>query len=302
MQIRISKESEVPIRQQLAEQIAFQIATGRLLPGQALPSVRELARRLKIHHNTVSHAYQDLVRRTWLVRRRGRRIVVRALTGGGGTEQGEDLDALIQRLVRVARDSGTSLQELRERVRRRLLAEPPDHLLVVDQEEGLRRLLREELQEAVPWPVECCSRDELAKNPSLAIGALVVSPQYAYDDVVCLVPGSGFTVAIAFSAADEHVERIHQLEHPSVIAVVSISPGFLRTALGLLAPAAGKRHSVLAYGLPLEDGASLRAADLVFCDSFAIREVEHPRAVHYRVIDPKSLAYVSTAMEAAQAA
>jgi DNA-binding transcriptional regulator YhcF (GntR family) len=64
MEIRISKESDVPVREQLAEQIVFQIATEKLKPGQMLPSVRELARRLGIHHNTVSHAYQDLVRRT----------------------------------------------------------------------------------------------------------------------------------------------------------------------------------------------------------------------------------------------
>ena len=57
MQIRISKQSEIPIREQIAEQIIFRIATDELKPGQALPSVRELARRLKIHHNTVSHVY-----------------------------------------------------------------------------------------------------------------------------------------------------------------------------------------------------------------------------------------------------
>ncbi|HUU12394.1 MAG TPA: GntR family transcriptional regulator [Terriglobia bacterium] len=57
MDIRVSKQSEVPVRQQMAEQIVLLIATGNLKPGQALPSVRELARRLKIHHNTVSHAY-----------------------------------------------------------------------------------------------------------------------------------------------------------------------------------------------------------------------------------------------------
>lgn len=301
MDIRISKESEVPIRQQLAEQIAFQIATGRLAPGQALPSVRELARRLKIHHNTVSHAYQDLVRRTWLVRRRGRRVEVRA-QAGAETPAHEDLDALINRLVRVARDSGHSLQELRERVRQRLLAEPPDHLLVVDQEEGLRRLLREELQEALPWPVECCPREELAANPGLGLGALVVAPAYAYDDVLPLVPGNGYTVSIAFSAADEHVDRIRNLDQPSVIAVVSISPSFLRTALSLLAPAAGKRHSLCTHALPLEDPASLRGADLVFCDTIAMREVAHPRALHYRVIDPRSLACVAAAMQSAQPA
>ena len=66
MVIQIDSESDVPIRHQLAEQIVFLIVTDRLKAGQKLPSVRELARRLKIHHNTVSESYQDLVRRSWL--------------------------------------------------------------------------------------------------------------------------------------------------------------------------------------------------------------------------------------------
>ena len=122
MDIRISKESEVPLRQQLAEQIVFHIATGKLKPGQALPSVRELARRLKIHHNTVSEAYQDLIRRMWLVGRRGSRVTVRALEEGAHSRAASGLDDLINTLIRVARDQGFSLQALRERVRERLLA------------------------------------------------------------------------------------------------------------------------------------------------------------------------------------
>jgi len=38
MDIRISKESELPLRQQLAEQIVFHIATGKLQPGQRCPA------------------------------------------------------------------------------------------------------------------------------------------------------------------------------------------------------------------------------------------------------------------------
>src|SRR5260370_37846236 len=75
MEIQLSRESEVPLRRQLAEQIVFLIGVGKLRAGQRLPSVRELARRLKIHHNTVSDAYQALVRRTLLVRQRGRPVV-----------------------------------------------------------------------------------------------------------------------------------------------------------------------------------------------------------------------------------
>jgi DNA-binding transcriptional regulator YhcF (GntR family) len=72
MQIVLSKDSDVPLRQQLAEQIVFLITTGQLQAGEALPSVRALGRQSKVHHNTVSEAYQDLVRRGWLTRRRGR--------------------------------------------------------------------------------------------------------------------------------------------------------------------------------------------------------------------------------------
>src|SRR2546421_9142800 len=74
MEIRIDSESDVPIRHLLIEQIVFLIATARLTAGEALPSVRELARRLNIHHNTVSDAYQELVRRNWVTRRRGSRL------------------------------------------------------------------------------------------------------------------------------------------------------------------------------------------------------------------------------------
>ena len=76
MNIRIDKESEATIREQLREQIVYLIAIGNLEPGESLPSVRSLARRLKIHPNTVSQAYQDLVG-DWLVRRHGTRTVVR---------------------------------------------------------------------------------------------------------------------------------------------------------------------------------------------------------------------------------
>ena len=68
MQIVVSKDSDVPLRQQLAEQIVFLITTGQLQAGAELPSVRALGRLSKVHHNTVSEAYQDLVRRGWLTR------------------------------------------------------------------------------------------------------------------------------------------------------------------------------------------------------------------------------------------
>src|SRR6516225_4929217 len=115
MDIRIDKKSDVSVRQQLAEQIIFSIATEKMKPGQALPSVRELARRLKIHHNTVSQAYKDLVRRTWVVRRQGARVVVRSAGERGEQKNGHDVDDLINATIRMALGQpaeGCSLSEL----------------------------------------------------------------------------------------------------------------------------------------------------------------------------------------------
>jgi len=146
MQISLSKSSDVPLRQQLAEQIVFLITTGELRAGEQLPSVRALARRVKVHHNTVSEAYQDLVRREWLTRRRGSRLVV-GVRAGSGQRSPANLDELINESIRRAKEMGYSLKVLTERVRERLLAEPPDHILVVEQEAGLREIIRKEVCE-----------------------------------------------------------------------------------------------------------------------------------------------------------
>src|SRR5208282_2392239 len=128
----------------------------------------------------------------------------------------------------VAREQGYSLQSLRERVRARLLAEPADHILVVDTGAGLRRLLREEIRAAINWPAEVCSRLELAANPGLGIGALAVAAQYAIPDVNPLLPKDRPAIPLAFGAADEQVDMIRNRREPSVVAVVSVSEGFLQ--------------------------------------------------------------------------
>lgn len=297
MDIRISKESEIPLRQQLAEQIVLLIATEKLKPAEALPSVRELARRLKIHHNRVSQAYQDLVRRNWLVRRRGRHLVVRAPQALPRPRCQQDLDDLITTVIEVARERGFTLQALRERVRERLLAQPPDHILVVEEEAGLRRLLVEEIRTVLRCPLEGCSREDLARNRGLAIGALVATPQYALADVQPLVPRDRPPVAVTFCFADELLARIRELEEPSLIALVSVSQAVLATARGLLASAVGRRHTLVEYLLPLETTEAFGAADLVLCDSLARRSVKARNCIQYRLVEPTSLEYLASALK-----
>ena len=61
LEIRINREADVRIHEQVAAPLVLHIGSGALRPGDALPSVRALARRLYIHPNTVTRAYRDPV-------------------------------------------------------------------------------------------------------------------------------------------------------------------------------------------------------------------------------------------------
>src|SRR3979409_508373 len=102
LDIRISKESHVSLREQISAQIEFLIATGKLKPGEPLPSVRALARQLRIHHNTGSQAYQEVTALNLLASKRGTRLIVGTQERPANTSH-PDLDDLINQAIRTAR-------------------------------------------------------------------------------------------------------------------------------------------------------------------------------------------------------
>ena len=297
MKIRISKESAVPIPEQLAEEIMFSIVTGELKPRESLPSVRALARQLKIHRNTVSRAYQELVNRSLVVRKPGRCLIVRPPGEPEQPTPGKDLDDLINDTIVAAQDHGYSLQQLRRRVEERLMAHPPDHVLVVAGDSGLRHLVRHELLQDLVCPVNACDPEELTGNPDLAIGALVLGSAGVLPRIALALPKGNPAVTLTFSPAEEQLQMIGQLSEPSMIALVSISELLLQTARGLLAPAVGSRHTLREYFLPAERPRNLSGADLVICDSIAFRRVKARRVECYRVVSQSCLDQITKALQ-----
>lgn len=78
MRIRLDPTSRDPIYSQLVEQVERLVAGGELSDGDKLPSVRELALRLRINPNTVARAYGELEANGVVVRQRGRGVFVTA--------------------------------------------------------------------------------------------------------------------------------------------------------------------------------------------------------------------------------
>ena len=132
MEIQVDYESGVPIYAQIMEQIKHLVATGRLKPGDQLPTIRQLAVDLRVNPNTVVHAYHELDRQgvistqqgrgTFIARRPDERRLVemrkdrlRAIMGGALLEalslgyEGEEIrEAFEKQLEEWRRENTTS--------------------------------------------------------------------------------------------------------------------------------------------------------------------------------------------------
>ena len=115
MKISIDPDNGLPIFEQLVRQIKYAVARGVLVPGQIIPSTRELSRQLAINPNTVQRAYTALQTENVLEPLRGRGVAVCA-----GAEQHcrlERKQLLSERFAAVideALQSGLSADELRK--------------------------------------------------------------------------------------------------------------------------------------------------------------------------------------------
>ena len=73
---RIDPTKSEPIYGQLMSEIKYFIASGMMTPGEGLPSVREMAVKLRINPNTVARAYRELEHEGVVVTMRGKGVFV----------------------------------------------------------------------------------------------------------------------------------------------------------------------------------------------------------------------------------
>jgi GntR family transcriptional regulator len=78
LMLEIATGDPRPISRQIVDGVRMKIATGELVPGLQLPSVRGLAQQLGINPNTVAKAYAELANDGWLESRQGLGLFVAA--------------------------------------------------------------------------------------------------------------------------------------------------------------------------------------------------------------------------------
>ncbi len=115
MRILISNTGETPIYEQIVSQIKAAILSQELLPGDALPSMRLLAKELRISVITTKRAYEELEREGFII----------SMTGKGSFVAESNAQLMREELLRrleqgmsalmpLARQCSLTLNELQE--------------------------------------------------------------------------------------------------------------------------------------------------------------------------------------------
>ena len=115
MDIIISNASDLPIYEQISSQIKALIMNGTLKEGELLPSIRVIAKELKVSVITTKRAYADLERDGFIevVQGRGSFVSSRNLDFIR-EEQLRNAEMHLQKAVEIAQVGNISLKELME--------------------------------------------------------------------------------------------------------------------------------------------------------------------------------------------
>jgi DNA-binding transcriptional regulator YhcF (GntR family) len=106
----VERESDVPISTQIFWQLAYQIDSGRLLPGARLPPVRELGAALRVNPNTIRAVYRRLADAGYITSRHGAgtHVAARPPERRGA----EALAGIVAELLRRAAHAGFTADEV----------------------------------------------------------------------------------------------------------------------------------------------------------------------------------------------
>jgi GntR family transcriptional regulator len=112
--ISIDAQDATPIYAQLERALRAAIATGRMQPGEQLPTVRQLAVELRVNANTVARVYAELERAGVIETRRGVGSFISATPAEARPPREHDrrLRAFVTRVLADADAAGFTVDEI----------------------------------------------------------------------------------------------------------------------------------------------------------------------------------------------
>lgn len=272
MKISINKDSAVPIRDQLIEQLGLQIASGTLAAHEKLPSIRALADRLGVHYSTITAAYNHLADVGLLEVRQGSGVRVASI---GRKNEAENsllsLEEMFQDFLARASERGYSAADVSSCLGQMSQRSKIERILAVDANKDFHKVIVGELKPHFSIPVETITPTELLEAPQHMEKSLVVASLYHLFSFQRHVKDLTRLVACNIEPARAEMDAVAAMPKSSLVVLVSVSTTLLHMASNLVAAVRGEDLAV--RSIERDDDKELKYivkhADLFVCDSLS---------------------------------
>ena len=283
MKLWISKNTEVPIRDQIVTQITLAIASGEIEKNERLPSRGELARRFEIHENTVSSAYRILTENGIVEFRKGSGFFAKRIAADQGRKT---LDFLAAEFVSRALETGANRSQILDCVRSHVERIDSSSFVLVEEDDDFRAILAHEIRKFTGCRVECVTPDYL-NNEGPVDGRLVAMT----DEKRKIDTALADCLFLKSRSIPEAMSGETRPGSEALIAVVSGWPTFLTMAETILLAAGLDPASIIARSTKSsgwEKG--LAAATMVIADALTAEKFTgDERVKRFRLISDESI-------------
>ncbi len=276
MKISINKESSIPIRDQLIEQLGLQIASGTLVAHEKLPSIRALADRLGVHYSTITAAYNHMADVGLLEVRQG--SGVRVASSGRKVEADDsalNLEEMFAQFIASASERGYSREQVENCLTVLRQRKPLKRILAVDANKDFHKVILGELTPHFKLPVEAITPTEFLEDLSQMEDSLLVASLYHIFSFQKHVKDLTRLIACNIEPARTELEAVAKLPANSLVVLVSVSPTLMHMASNLVAAMRGEEIAV--RSIERDDQKELKYivkhADLFVCDSLSAATV-----------------------------
>jgi len=112
MYLRLEYQSGEPIYRQIVEQIKYKVASGQLKAMDRLPSIRDVARQLKVNPRTVVKAYEELEGGGLVVMRQGQGVFITPTQAAPAKTRQKVIEEMARRMLAEASRIGADHKEV----------------------------------------------------------------------------------------------------------------------------------------------------------------------------------------------
>jgi GntR family transcriptional regulator len=270
IQFNIQVDSEIPASQQLLDQIQFALASSQYLPGERLPSTRQLAMITGLHRNTISKVYQQLEEKGLVESIAGSGIYVKK-TNYHQENWDQDKFSQVKNLVTKTVDNlleqGCSLTQIQDlfwgEIKWRLQCAAKVIVVVEEQDLGVGELIVSQLENALDISIKLVKNTELIKFLDSSPSLTILTSRYFLKEIEKIIQQydpknlSVRIIPLEINDYSKELEIIKKLPNNTCVGIVSLSSGILRVAEVLIYSLRGE--DILVLTAQVHDNFKLKA-------------------------------------------